>query len=196
MIIRQFETGACIVYINNEWVPVFAGGVSGGASSSESSSASGLRKTPQFGSFTLGYANQANAANTFSQQAANSPFGYFQGQHVSHLVPTNSMGLPTQLNQALEGFGNSMFSKASAGGAFRGQINPENTQGIVGSSLQNIGQFLTPYIIDFSKYLTGLPDQLNANRLGYLTSTLAAQAPGLGSESQSESSSAQGGIFN
>lgn len=171
-----------------------AGAFNYGQQEQSQSQQSGLQGTPYFDSFARGYAGQAKVANKYSQQAANSPFGFFQGQNVNQLVPTNSMGLPTQLNQALEGFGNRMFSKASAGGALRGQINPENTQGIVGSALQNIGQFLTPYIIDFSKYMTGLPDQLNANRLGYLTSSLAAQAPGLGSSGQGSGSGFNFGV--
>jgi hypothetical protein len=122
-------------------------------------------------------------ASTLSRQYAKSPFGYFQGKHVSELVPTNEYGLPTATTGALNSFGNSMFSKASAGGALRGGVQPESTTGVVGSALQGIGQYLIPYINDFQKYMTQLPDQLMSSRLGFLQNTMSAGAPLLGSSS-------------
>ncbi len=160
-------------------------GLGGGynTSSQKSDSASGLRSTDYFNGLAKNAAITSNAAGGLARQYASSPFGYFQGKSVNDLVPTNSMGLPTELNSALSQMGNDMFSKASAGGALRGQVDQQNTPGIVGSSLQNIGQFLTPYIMDFKKYMTSLPDTLMNSRLGFLQNTLGAQAPLLGSQS-------------
>lgn len=172
-------------------------GFGGQGSSQEQQSKSGLRGP---------YADRLSAdlygatKNTLgmAKQYANSPFGYFQGQHVSSLVPTNQFGLPVATTGALEAFGDQMFSKASAGGALRGNIQPESTSGVVGSALQGIGQFLIPYITEFQKYMTQLPESLMASRLGFLQNTIGSAAPLLGSESQYKGSSfgfnVQGGV--
>ncbi len=122
-----------------------------------------------------------------SKNAAESPFGYYQGQNIRSLVPQNQYGLPVETTQALQALGNQWFSKASAGGAMRGQVTPENTNQIVGSSMLNASQFLMPYILQNQQYLNALPDQLNSQRLGYLQASQAAKASLLGS-----SGSAQG----
>lgn len=122
-----------------------------------------------------------------SKAAAESPFGYYQGQNIRSLVPQNQYGLPVETTQALQALGNQWFSKASAGGAMRGQVTPENTNQIVGSSMLNASQFLMPYILQNQQYLNALPDQLNSQRLGYLQASQAAKASLLGS-----SGSAQG----
>lgn len=123
-----------------------------------------------------------------SRQFAESPFGYFQGQHIRDLVPQNEYGLPIQTSQALNALGNQWFSKASAGGAMRGQVNPENTNQIVGSAMLNGAQFLTPYILQNQQYLNALPDQLASQRLGYLQADQASKAALLGSESNAQGS--------
>ena len=125
---------------------------------------------------------------SMSQQAAQSPFGYFQGQHIRDLVPQNQYGLPMQTTDALQALGNQWFNKASAGGAMRGQVTPENTNQIVGSSMLNASQFLTPYIIQNQQYLNNLPDQLNAQRLGYLQASQAAKTGLLGGTQDSQGS--------
>ena len=99
------------------------------------------------------------------------------------------MGLPIEATQALTGLANNYFSKASAGGSMRGQNTPDNTQGIVGSALQNMGSFLLPYILQTKQYLTELPDKLMSNRLGFLQNTFASAAPLLGSQSSYTGSS-------
>ncbi len=152
-------------------------------SNQQSDSQSGLQGTPGFGPVSNDVTSTSNSLGTQARNYSKTPFGFFQGHNVNQLVPTNSMGLPTELNSALTQLGNDMFSKASAGGALRGQVDQQNTPGIVGSSLQNIGQFLTPYILDFKKYMTSLPDTLMNSRLGFLQNTLGAQAPLLGSKS-------------
>ncbi len=158
-------------------------------SKQQSDSQSGLQGTDYFPNVAKNAAVTSNTAGNLARQYASSPFGFFQGKSVNDLVPTNSMGLPVELNAALSQMGNDMFSKASAGGALRGQVDQQNTPGIVGSSLQNIGQFLTPYIMDFKKYMTSLPDTLMNSRLGFLQNTLGAQAPLLGSKSAYSGSS-------
>src|SRR5689334_376803 len=152
-------------------------------SSQKSDSSSGLQSTPYFDALAKGTGRLAGTTMNLATQYAKSPFGYFQGQNVNQLVPTDKSGLPVEVGQALSGLGQDMFSKASAGGALRGQVDQQNTPGIVGSALGNIGQFLTPYIMDFKKYMTSLPDQLMNSRLGYLQNTLGAAAPLLGSKS-------------
>src|SRR6185503_11268037 len=153
-------------------------------SSQKSDSFSGLRGTPYFDKIAPGIAGNTRLATKLAGQYATSPFGYFQGRSVNDLVPTDKSGLPVEVGQALSGLGRAMFSKASAGGALRGQVDQQNTPGIVGSALSNIGQFLTPYIMDFKKYMTSLPDQLMNSRLGYLQNTIGATSPLVGSQSQ------------
>jgi len=153
-------------------------------SSQKSNSFSGLRGTPYFDTVAPGIANNAKLAGRLAGQFATSPFGYFQGKSVNDLIPTDKTGLPVEVGQALQGMGQDMFSKASAGGALRGQVDQQNTPGVVGSALQNIGQFLTPYIMDFKKYMTSLPDQLMNSRLGFLQNTIGATSPLVGSQSQ------------
>ena len=159
-------------------------GLGGGASSSEqrSESVSGLRGN-YADRFSKDLYGVGKDATTLARQYAASPFGFFQGKSVNELVPTNQYGLPVATTNSLNAFGNSMFSKASAGGALRGGVQPESTTGVVGSALQGIGQFLIPYINDFQKYMTQLPDQLMASRLGFLQNTMSSGAGLLGSKS-------------
>jgi hypothetical protein len=114
---------------------------------------------------------------------ASSPFGYFQGQHVSQLMPQNEFGLPIQTTQALTSLANQWYSKASAGGAMRGQVTPYNTNQVVGSALTSGAQFLAPYIMQNQQYLAELPDKLAASRLSYLQGSQATKASLLGSQS-------------
>lgn len=132
---------------------------------------------------------QSRVMRDYANQAASSPFGYFQGRNIRDLVTQNEYGLPIQTSQALAALGNQWFSKASAGGAMRGQITPENTNQIVGSSMLNAAQFLTPYIMQNQQYLNQLPDQLNAQRLGFLQADQDSRARLLGSSSSGQGSS-------
>lgn len=157
----------------------------GGFSKSKqsSNSDSGLRGTPYFDRFAHNVSDTGNQANALAQQYANSPFGYFQGKSVNELVPTDDSGLPVELSNALGFATKQMYNKASAGGAARGQLSMANTPGIVGSALQNLAQFLTPHILDFKKYMVGLPDTLMNSRLGFLQNTMGASGPLVGSTS-------------
>lgn len=123
-----------------------------------------------------------------TRQAYDSPFGYYRGQNIRDLVPQNQYGLPIQTTEALAALGNQWFNKASAGGAMRGQVTPENTNQIVGSSMLNASQFLTPYILQNQQYLNQLPDQLMSQRLGYLQASQAAKTGLLGGQSTGDGS--------
>lgn len=168
-------------------------GLSKSGSQQQSQSQSGLRG---------GYAEQisphlagvATDASSLSRNFAQTPFGFFMGKKISgpdqdSHIQTDAMGLPIEVQNAMTGIANQYFSKASAGGAMRGQTTPENTQGIVGSALQNMGSFLLPYILQTKQYLTELPDKLMSNRLGFLQNTMASSAPLLGSQSSYTGSS-------
>lgn len=124
-----------------------------------------------------------------TRQAYDSPFGYYRGQNIRDLVPQNQYGLPIQTTDALAALGNQWFNKASAGGAMRGQVTPENTNQIVGSSMLNASQFLTPYILQNQQYLNQLPDQLMSQRLGYLQASQASKAGLLGGQGDGSGSS-------
>jgi len=159
------------------------------ASKQGSTSYSGLRGTPYFDQIAGNVGKLAGATSKTALEYQKSPFGFFQGQSVNELAPVGPNGLPPEVGNALSSYAGQMFNKASAGGAMRGQVTPENTQGIVGSSLNNIGQFLTPYIMDYAKYRQQLPEQLMASRLGFLQNTIGSLSSSLGSESKYSGSS-------
>lgn len=162
-------------------------GYSQSESSNSSESNSGIGKEYKGALSRDAYAENQSLTEA-SKQAAESPFGYFQGQQIRSLIPQNQYGLPEQTTQALTALGNQWFNKASAGGAMRGQVTPENTNQIVGSAMLNGSQFLMPYILQNQQYLNGLPDQLNAQRLGYLQASQNAKAGLLGSTSTAQGS--------
>lgn len=123
-----------------------------------------------------------------SKAAYESPFGFYRGQNIRDMVPQNQYGLPAETTKALNALGNQWFSKASAGGAMRGQITPEHTDQIVGSSMLNASQFLMPYILQNQQYLNELPDKLNSQRLGYLQASQGAKTGLLGNSSSAQGS--------
>ena len=91
--------------------------------------------------------------------------------------------LPVGTEGAVGAIGNQFFNKLSAGGASRGQLTPESTGAVVGSTMNNISQFLLPYMLQMKQYQMQLPEQLMSNRLGFLTNVMGASAPLLGSRS-------------
>jgi hypothetical protein len=187
-----FDNGAAIALIDGEWVPYFAGGVSFGYSSSKGGSqqSSGLRNTPQFGQYVQNYADTGNRAASLAHEYGQSPVNMFQGQTGEQITNTNPLtGLPMAFNNNLTSFGNQMFANASAGGSMRGQNSPENTQGVVGSAMTNMGATLLPYIADWQKYVTGLPEEMKRSRFGMYQGTLQAMAPGLGAQGAQKASS-------
>lgn len=121
--------------------------------------------------------------DALTRKAAGSSFGKFMGKHVKELVPTNEYGLPVATNQFMDHALRTLYGRASAGGATRGHLSPESTEGIIGSALTNLGREAIPYVIDFNKYLTGLPDELYQRRLGYYQALQGSRANLLGSKS-------------
>lgn len=160
-------------------------GASSQGSDQRSESVSGVDRDYRPG-MSLDAYNQSQRLRDMSNQYAQSPFGYWQGTQVRDLVPQNQYGLPIQTTEALAALGNQWYSKASAGGAFRGQVTPENTNQIVGSAMLNGAQFLAPYILQNQQYLNELPDKLAATRLGYLQADQASRAQLLGNQSSSQ----------
>lgn len=129
-----------------------------------------------------------------TRQAVESPFGYYRGQHVNQLVPQGQYGLPAQVDNMVGALGNQWFNKASAGGAMRGQVTPENTNNVVGSAMTNAAQFLTPYILANQQYLQGLPKNLYNQDLGFLQASQSAKASMLGGQSSGTSTGSSFGF--
>ena len=159
-------------------------GVSQSDGEQRSASNSGVNAGER-GAISAGAGQTAALSSQLSEQFARSPFGYFQNQNIRSLVPQNQYGLPVETTQALNALGNQWFNKASAGGAMRGQVTPENTNQIVGSSMLNAAQFLIPQIMQNQQYLNALPDQLASQRMGYLQADMDSRSRLLGSTSQS-----------
>jgi hypothetical protein len=156
----------------------------------KSESFSGLRGTPQFAGFAQQYGDTANRTASLVHGYGQSPFNTFQGQTGEQMTNTNPLtGLPMAFNNNLTSFGNQMFANASAGGSMRGQNSPENTQGVVGSAMTNMGATLLPYITDWQKYVIGLPEEMKRSRFGMYQGTLQAMAPGLGAQGAQRASS-------
>jgi hypothetical protein len=151
-------------------------------SDQQSSSTSGISRQYKDALSADAY-NQSQLYGRQAQEFFQSPFGYFQNQNIRSLIPQNEFGLPIQTTQALNALANNWYSRASAGGAMRGQVTPENTNQVVGSALLNGAQWLIPQITQNQQYLAELPDKLMASRLGYLQSDLATKAGLLGSTS-------------
>lgn len=159
-------------------------GGSGHSGEQKAESSSGISR-PYKDTISSQAAQTSGLSSQLSEQYARSPFGYFQNQDIRSLIPQNQYGLPVQTTQALEALGNHWFNKASAGGAMRGQVTPENTNQIVGSSMLNASQFLVPQILQNQQYLSELPDRLATQRMGYLQADLAGKSGLLGGTSQS-----------
>lgn len=157
-------------------------------SNQRSDSSSGFQNTPYFGRAIDAAIKPFEMVGNLATRYAQSPFGFFQGKSVNDLVPTTN-GLPNELMGFLSAATKQMYNKASAGGAMRGQVTPQSTGAVVGSALNNIAQFITPHVLDFKKYMVGLPDTLMNSRLGFLQNTLGAQAPLVGSRSSYSGSS-------
>jgi hypothetical protein len=118
-----------------------------------------------------------------TDEAARSPFGYYKGQHVNDLVPTNEWGLPVETTNFMNHAWNQQYKTASAGGAMRGQVQPEATPGIIGSAMTNMGAQMMPYVMDFKKYMVDLPNKLYQDKLSYYQGLQGTRAGMLGSRS-------------
>lgn len=158
-------------------------------SSQDSRSNSGL-----FGAYKEKFNEDVyNRSTNFANQAQrffDSPFGYFQGKTGEQLMGLDAKtGLPSAFGNYMTNIANNYYAKASAGGAYKGQMSPENTQNIVGQATRGMGAAALPYVSDFAKTAVQLPGQLQAQRLGFLQAASANDAALLGSSSSYSGSS-------
>lgn len=98
-------------------------------------------------------------------------------------------GLFKEQEGAANAFANNLFAKASAGGALRGQFSPNNTPGIVGSAITNMGATLFPMISQNLQNAMLIPEQIRTQRFNNVMSPLQALIAGLGSTSSGSSNS-------
>jgi len=89
-------------------------------------------------------------------------------------------GLFKEQEGAANAFANNMFAKASAGGALRGQFSMNNTPGIVGSAITNMGATLLPMISQNLQNQMLIPEQIFAQRQANAMTPLQALISGLG----------------
>lgn len=107
-------------------------------------------------------------------------------------VPQFSMsetipGLFKEQEGAAQAFANKMFANASAGGALRGQFSQNNTPGIVGSAITNMGATLLPMISNNLQNAMLIPEQIRTQRFQNTMSPLQALIAGLGSTATGQS---------
>ena len=143
--IQQFPNGAIIVLVNDEWVPVFAGGQGGGSysqSKSRASQESGLRGTAYEGNAAKQANDQGMIGSNLVNQLSQSPGSMMN--YGRQAMPSGHYGLGENVDQGVEALGNYQFGQASKDSATRGQVNPENMSGVIGSSIQNMLPFLIP----------------------------------------------------
>ena len=100
-------------------------------------------------------------------------------------------GLFQEQEGAANAFANKMFANASAGGALRGQFSPNNTPGIVGSAITNMGATLLPMISQNLQNAMLIPEQIRTQRFNNVMTPLQALIAGLGSSAKGESSALQ-----
>ena len=100
----------------------------------------------------------------------------------------NIPGLFQEQEGAANAFAKKMFANASAGGALRGQFSMENTPGLVGSAITNMGATLLPMISQNLKDRVLMPEQIRAQRYQNVMTPLQALVSGLGSSATSYSS--------
>jgi hypothetical protein len=62
------------------------------------------------------------------------------------MLPSGRFGLGEAADTAVAELGRHLFGQASAAGAFRGQLTPENQTAVIGAALQNALPFLIPQI--------------------------------------------------
>lgn len=95
-------------------------------------------------------------------------------------------GLFKEQEGAANAFANNMFAKASAGGALRGQFSMNNTPGIVGSAITNMGATLLPLISQNLQNQMLIPEQIFAQRQANAMTPLQALISGLGQTSSGQ----------
>lgn len=98
-------------------------------------------------------------------------------------------GLFQEQEGAANAFANKMFANASAGGALRGQFSMNNTPGIVGSAITNMGATLLPLISQNLQNAMLIPEQIRTQRFQNAMTPLQALIAGLGSSASGKSDS-------
>ena len=168
-------------------------GYSQSKSNQSSEQTQGLLKGDKVG-VSRNTADLANFATAQTKDIYNSNYGTFQGQTGADLAGGTTNGLPTAATTYLTSAANTMFGNASAGGALKGMWSPENTSGIVGSAIGNLGEKMMPYITDWAKYTASLPETIKTSRLGFLTNDINANVAALGGQGSSQGSSSAFGF--
>jgi hypothetical protein len=116
-------------------------------SESQSQTRTGLRGTPYEGQAAEQAFKQGMLMSDFTNRMFSSPdalLGFGQ-----QMLPGGRYGLGAPTDTAVEQLGRMMFSNASAGGAFRGQLSPENQTAVIGAAMQNMLPYLIPQIQQF-----------------------------------------------
>lgn len=98
-------------------------------------------------------------------------------------------GLFQEQEGAANALANKMFANASAGGALRGQFSMNNTPGIVGSAITNMGATLLPLISQNLQNAMLIPEQIRTQRFQNAMTPLQALIAGLGSSASGKSDS-------
>ena len=193
--IQQFPNGAIIVLVNDEWVPVFAGGQGGmsyNQSKSRASQETGLRGTPYAGNAAQQANDQGMVGSNLVNQVSQSPVGMLN--YGRQALPSGHYGLGENVDQGVEALGNYQFGQASKDSATRGQTSPENMSGVIGSSIQNMLPFLIPQLQQHQYQQFTAPQSM----LNLATQSADYWNRALGSQGKSASDafgfSAQGGV--
>lgn len=150
---------------------------------------SGGSKQEQNSGFQM---NDKNAASKYAANRAmdlgNMAYGDLQSA-VPHFTMSSSIpGLFKEQEGAANVFANKMFANASAGGALRGQYSMNNTPGVVGSAITNMGSTLLPLISNNLQQSMLLPEQIKAQRYQNAMTPLQALVSGLGSSGSAQQS--------
>jgi hypothetical protein len=111
---------------------------------SKSSQQSGLRGTQYEGAAANQAYNQGMNATNFGNQMLSRPGA--QLDYGQQMLPGGQYGLGQNVDRGVQALGDYSFGQASKSGAMRGQMSPENTQGVVGSAIQNMLPFLIPQL--------------------------------------------------
>lgn len=153
---------------------------SGGSSTQQSDSYSGLRGTGQFGNA----ASDTGTGYTFGLNTIKSRVGDMNP------LGLNANGLTTAQNNAFATLGKQMFGNVSGSYAGRGFLSPDNINGVVGSALQQVAPQLMGQI-----YQNQMGNQsVMSDRFGALNNLLSTGSGLLGSESHSTAKTQSPGL--
>ncbi len=161
----------------------FLSSIGGSYQKSDSSSQS----NSGFAGFDKNAASKYSANRLF--EVGNRAYGELQQDIPQFNMSQEIPGLFQEQEGAANAFAKKMFANASAGGALRGQFSMNNTPGLVGSAITNMGATLLPMISDNLKTSFMMPEQIRAQRYANVMTPLQALVSGLGSSATSQASS-------